>query len=350
MTSSAQTTSEIDLERVLGRLAERARHVPFVTLVEHLERVFRTAPRVGTTGFVRDEVIRFRHDPRLIFHSSDTSSMRVVHGRAVEITATFIGATGAVSPLANYFTEDVLRAESQDADALRAFYDLFHHRLLALCYRAIRRRTPVSTIRTTADDPFTTRALALTGLGPRRADAALSSVALLGRARIFSRRPRSKEALEAALALAFPNVRISVDDFFSRRVSLADDQRLRLGIKNHRLGREARIGRNMSGQSGLLRVSIGPVDRTTFDAFLPGGAELPRLRAIVDDIVGGMLDAEADIELSAKEEFRSALGSKTGTATRLGRTSLVRAPKPDRPLRARVPLTGDEENARPVFL
>jgi type VI secretion system protein ImpH len=331
------------LERELAALVERAPRIPFVALVEHLERVLGAPSQIGRGGLVRDERIRFRHDPSLVFHSSDVAAMRLFH-RGVELTSTFLGATGSVSPLASFFTEEVLRAEAHDGGSLGAFYDLFHHRLLALCYRALQRNRLAWTLRSEGDDELTGRALAVVGLPPKRKDAPLSSVALLGRARVLAGRPRSRQALEVALALAFPNWRIRIGDFYPRRLRLGDDERLRLGVQNHRLGVETRIGVLMQGQSDLLRLCIGPVDRTTFETLLPGAPGNTRLRSVVEDITGGMIDADVEVEILAGHEPRASLGK----GARLGRSSLVRRSGSLRTLRMRVPLNG-EVATRPTF-
>ena len=350
MVSNLTNLDPLDVERTLAALAARASGIPFVTLIEHLERLLAGTPPVGTSGLARDQAIHFRHDPSLIFHASDIARMRVV-GAKVEITSTFLGATGAVSPLASFFTEDVLRAEAQDGATLGAFYDLFHDRLLALCYRALRRSRLAWSMHKSGNDVVTGRALASVGLWPQQDDAALSPLALLGRARILARRPRSRQALEAALALAFPLLGVRVVDFFPRRVRLVDEQRLRVGKANHRLGVETRIGREMMGQSDLVRLEIGPVDRTTFDLFLPGGAANLRLRKVVDHITGGMLDVEAEIEIQKGEEPRASLGRRPGTTNgaRLGRSSLLLESQSTRSLRARISLGADAVDARPVF-
>jgi len=333
----------------LEALAVRARAIPFVTLVEHLERRLGTV-RVGTTGRLPDELLRFRHDPELVFHSSDVTSMRIGPGGRVDLTTAFLGATGSVSPLATFFTEDILHEGTQDGGTLGAFYDLFHHRLLALCYRALRRSALPWSISTSGDDVFTARALAVTGLAPRRYDEALSPVARLGRARVLSRRSRGRAALEAALALGFPGLSVTVIDIFPRSVRLAPDQHLRLGQRNNRLGHESRIGRHMHGHGGLVRLVIGAVDRSTFESLLPGGKQHSRLREVVDDATGGLLEVELEIELRPGEEPRTVLGSRGRRPTRLGHGSLVRGSKPGKPLRARISLSESEAPQRPIFL
>lgn len=322
-------------DQLLEALMLRASRIEFVVLVEHLERLFGDVPRVGTAARVHEEAVRFRHDPSLVFHSSDVTRMvRLPSGR-YEITANFLGVTGSVSPLATYFTEDLLRAESQDAGLLGEFYDLFHHRLLALFYRAKQRGRPAFARAPTGSDTSTRRALALTGLSSQRLDPPVAPLLLLGRSRIFAMRPRSRAALEAALHLGFPGLPTRLVDFVPRAIQLAEPQRMRLGMHNHQLGRDARLGRRLTGPADALRIEVGPVDRATFERFLPGAPARQRLQRLVDDISGGLLDAEIEIELKPGEELRTRLGSTSGPAATLGRDALIRRVTATSPLRVR---------------
>ncbi len=327
-------------ERSLEALVERARRIDFVTLVEQLERLFADAPRVGAAHRIADEVIRFRHDPQLVFHSSDVTQLRRLPSGVYELTATFLGATGSVSPLATFFTEDLLRGDSPDATPLGAFYDLFHHRLLSLFYCAKQRGRPAFGRARDGTDRTTDRALAITGLASHRRVPPVAPALLLGRSRIFASRPRGRAALEAALALAFPGVPIRLVDFVPRAVQLGEPQRMRLGQQNHALGRDARVGRRMMGPADALRLQIGPVDRVTLDRLVPGADEHSRLRALVDDVTGGLLEVDAEIELQPGQEPRAQLGGMGGRkAAVLGRDALLRRSAVDAPLRLRVPLT-----------
>jgi predicted component of type VI protein secretion system len=87
-------------------------------------------------------------------------------------------------------------------------------------------------------------------------------------------------------------------------------------------------------QTGLVRLDIGPVDRTTFDALAPGGAAHGRVRAVIDHVTGGLLDADMDIAIACGQEPRARLGAVYGS--RLGSTALIARPRVDRPLSVRV--------------
>ena len=151
-------------------------------------------------------------------------------------------------------------------------------------------------------------------------------------------------ALEAALGVAFPKLSIRVVDF-PRPGSEPPAGELRgpaqLGVRNVTLGRDARLGSEpVRPARALLKLSAGPVGRLAGDALLPGRADHTRLRAIVESVTGGSLDAE--IQLALGEEPRARLGARFGA--RLGATQLAR-PRATRAEQLRIPLTGDARGA-----
>src|SRR4051794_11855555 len=101
MTSEAAAPAE---------LPAQAERLGFFVLVGLLERLTPGAARVGELGPPADEAIRFRHDATLAFSPRDVSRVQWVEPRGAgelftrpppvaEVTAAFLGLTGAVSPL-----------------------------------------------------------------------------------------------------------------------------------------------------------------------------------------------------------------------------------------------------------
>ena len=139
---------------------------------------------------------------------------------------------------------------------------------------------------------------------------------------------------------------IQVFDFLSRDVNLPSRERAQLGMLQRYPLAGARAwapgfsapDRAHSSRSGSRR-SNGvrrPPPRRRRD--------YARLRAIVDSVTGGMLDADAEIQIAFGEEPRARLGSRFGS--RLGRTAILARPRTSRALRVRVPLTGDVGDGR----
>jgi type VI secretion system protein ImpH len=313
-----------------------------------LERSRPDAALIGQLGPAGRESVWFRHDPRLIFAAGDVTSV-LPQGQRIVITTTFIGLTGATSPLANFFAEDVIRSDEAAGEALAAFYDLFHHRITSFIYRAWAKYRPMPQFRPGGEDPFTRRALCLIGVAPdtQIAKGALPPFVQLSLAPVLVGRVRSARALELVLARVFPGTPMHIECFVERRVVLDDVERTKLGRVKTTLGEDFTIGRSVRDRSGRFRVRVGPVDQANSERFLPGGQDFPRLRGVVEHFTRGVLEAEMDVELdeSATPRFRlaTATGARLGVTTRIGTKAQGRT-------RLRVLLSDDMDDVRPTVV
>ena len=86
-------------------LAGYEAHAPrfsFYRLVYLLQRLYPESPRLGHTGPARDERIRLRVDPSLVFSTSDVTNLK--HNKdadgekRVKVQTAFLGLFGSVSP------------------------------------------------------------------------------------------------------------------------------------------------------------------------------------------------------------------------------------------------------------
>lgn len=330
------------------------RHGPqfsFSQAASILERAHRNSVPVGEAGPAGREAIRFRHDPTLAFPSGDVSGVRTRvprHGLVfAEITTTFLGLVGSSSPLPAAMTEDVLVNEEEGA-SLRNFYDIFHHRLISLFYRAWKRSRMYATHRSDGQDRLTRRALALVGVDAFGAmpHLGLPPIDLLGLAPLLAVRTRSSRTLEIVMSRVFPGIGVGVQSFLERRVMLSDDQRAKLGVQNGTLGTNFTIGRSVLDRSGRFGVSIGPVDYPLFEALLPGGQHHTKLREIVQQFTRGVLEAEVEVLLKEDQTPRFQLGSK---GSMLGVTTTLRSPE-GKSIKAKFVLSDVAEQARATMI
>ncbi len=327
-------------------LSERARPVlaaapraSFFAIVALLERLTPDRARVGGDGPVTEEAIRFRHDPALAFSPGDIReasfrSIPVLGGQSegatrpgVELVTTFLGLTGAISPLPSYIPEEVVHEDPQ-SPLRRDFLDIFHHRLVSLLYRAVSRYSPAREHRAEGADPWVERTLALAGVypeGPFRA--ALPTAVLLRLAPLLAQRSRSERALRLALGcaleewLAPAGATVRIEQLTGGYAPIEVDQQSQLGRSNHALGKSLFLGRRVYDRQGRFTVRIGPLDRDCYGEFRSGGEPLRRIRAVVSLVCREPLDYDLELELAAEaaERFRLEAPGRAalGTHTRL---------------------------------
>jgi type VI secretion system protein ImpH len=261
------------------------------------------------------------------------------------VSTTFLGLVGAVSPLATYLTEEILGDDSSGSQALRDFYDVFHHRLTSFVYRAHLRATPLAEVRLDASDRTSCRSLSAVGRSAN-AGAALSARASLALAPLLGRRPGSRAALEASLRLAFPMWTFHVEDFLLGLPTHGREGAPRMGASTI-VTRRAKHPPFTGSPAEGVRIVVAGVAPTSGGDVLTEPQTRARLRALVASILGSSARVEIEVWLPPERQPRARLGAG---GARLGRHALVLRANTPRQVRARFSLTGAGEDAAPVFL
>ncbi len=324
--------SQRDRARLLKAILERAERGRFLPSMAMLERLFPDAVRVGLDGPARLEAIRFRSDPSLGFAAGDMKHVRVTSlangleppRHVVEVETTFLGLTGAGSPLPNYLVEAILL--EAEGSTRRDFLDVFHHRLVSLLYRGLARASLPLEETVRAPNVWRRRALALGGLDAYDADVtkALPTESVLRMLPLLASRARSARGLRTALRHVLEpalGARAGVElvENLPGWLTIEPAHRVRLGQANHALGRETHIGSRAPERSGRFGVRIGPLDPQSYPRFLPGGDQLPRIAETIQLFTRSAAEYELQLVVGASSSPTFRL-SATRPAS-LGRTT-----------------------------
>lgn len=299
------------------RLMEKPYAYDFFTAVRRIECAKRAGSRIGASVRLRDDPIRFAQEPSLAFAGSTVQAYSPGRGGdADRMTVNFMGLFGPNGPLPLHLTEYARDRERNARDStFNHFCDIFHHRMIALFYRAWAVNQPAVSFDRVADDPDSDRfgiyIASMFGLGERalrRRDAVpdIAKQHFAGRLTLQSKPP---EGLAAIIADYF-QMPCVIEEFVGQWIDIPKADRLKMG-KNPsigRLGSTAVVGSRIWDCSQRFRIRIGPLTFDQYTRLLPNGRSFARLVGWVRNYVGYEYNWDARIILKKEEVPQAQLG------------------------------------------
>jgi len=248
-----------------------------------------------------------------------------------QMTTSFMSLVGANGVLPRHYTQQLLDQERNNDPATRQFYDLFHHRMVSLFYRAWEKtRFPFAWERsirdpkTTREDLFTQSLYCLIGLGNdalretsdrssvSRNRLSFSDQTMLFFSGMFSHRPRTAISLQRMVATLF-GVDCEVSQYQGQwlKIDASDQTRMsspmHLNGVNNALGVDAMIGDRVWNIESKIRITLGPLRYKNFVRFTPGEPDFVRITQFVRAYIGPELDFDVQPILAAKDVPQSQL-------------------------------------------
>jgi type VI secretion system protein ImpH len=298
------------------RLEADCARMDFFQVLRLIENARPDLPRIGASLRPRDDAVRFGQDPELIFHPAALARFTRASGDAkARLAVNFFGLLGANGPLPAHITEYVRDRLRHGGDGtMLAFLDVFHHRMLALFYRARAAAEPVISLDRADGDRFSDFVGSLFGIGTpalRERDA-IGDFAKLHFAGLLANKARPASGLVTILRAYF-KLPFRVEQFVGHWMRLPDEAHSRLGMneQGNRLGSSMILGRSVWDCQHKFRIVVGPVDYADYQRFLPGGESMQRLLAWVRTYVGLTLDWDVRVVLEKAQMPPLRLGGST---------------------------------------
>lgn len=297
----------------------------FFQAVRSLECVHRDKPRMGRSLRPVDDPVRLGQEPSLAFAASSLASYRPgKDGRPPRLSGYFFGLLGPNGPLPRHLTEYAYdRLRNAHDPTFSRFLDLFHHRMMALFYRAWANARPAVSYDRPESDWFGVYLASLCGLGmdSLRGRDAMPDLAKLHYAGRLSCQTRHPEGLRAMLRDFF-GLPARIEEFVGAWMVLPESGRCRLGEspETGALGITTIAGSRVWGYDQKFRVILGAMSMADFERLLPGGESLSRLVALVRNYIGDELDWDLNLVLDKAEVPPLKLGGegRLGWSTWLG--------------------------------
>lgn len=321
------------LASFLAGLQADPRAHDFFAVLRQMELLHPQWPRFGQAVRPSQEALRLGQDAELDFAPAAIESFELGAGAAPRLGVRFFGLLGPQGPMPLHLTEYTReRLRFRGDPTLSRFLDVFHHRLLALFYRAWAQAQPAVHCDRPDDDRFAAWLGANFGESPGTdSNACVRKGSVPPEARLFQAgllgtRSRHPEGLTKILAQYF-GVPVRIEQHVAQWLDLSEEDRSRLGFARSRpersrapaamLGKTAISGRKLRDRQYKFRIALGPLTLAQYEGFLPGGCAWLALRDWVQRYTG--LDLQWDVQLIlARAEVPQ---PRTGREVRLGLTS-----------------------------
>ncbi len=291
-----------------------------------LERIQRGRHEVATASSPDTEKIRFTVRKGFAFPAGDVTGITFGEDGSTQVEVTLMGLIGPAGVLPHWYHELLLERERAHDHAMGDFYDLFHHRLVSLFYRAWKCTSLLPQKESDNSDVFSNHLFSFLGLGTEglREKLSASEAALLQFCGLASRQVASAGTI-AQIVQYVLSVDVQVESFVPRMVGLEPSEMTMLGQNNCQLGVDAVCGGQTCDIESTFRLCLGPM---SFDDFidLSSDRKLKELASLVRFLVGPEYQFEARLMLRREEVPGCRLGVVTSDAARLGCSTWLKAP------------------------
>ena len=255
------------------QLLQRPREFAFIQAVRLLKlKSGQTSGQDLQEFFSR--TLRVRPHLSLGFPGTDVSGLEeteIGEQPQYRLTASFLGLYGPSSPLPTFYTEELLDEAREDHSGLRDFLDILNNNFFIKLYKIWSRNRPAVRIAEEGDEEALERAFCLMGLGHESLRNRFSEpYQTLRYTGLLTQYPRSALGLQTALADRLGGLPVRVEQCLPQKLSVPQDQRIRLGRSGNELGQETVLGCEITESMGKIGIHIGPLDRDAFQRLLPG--------------------------------------------------------------------------------
>lgn len=335
------------LARLFDALEADPHSHDFFAVLRRVESLHPEAPPWGRAARPSQEGLRLSQDAELDFAPAALSRLDRKTPTAPRLGVRFFGLFGSQGPMPLHITEYARERQRLHGDPTMArFFDIFHHRLLTLFYRAWAQAQPTSHLDRIEYDRFSAWLGSSFGHDGADSSAGIPASAGLFQAGLLASRSRHPEGLRKLLTRFF-GVPVQVVEHVAQWLVLDPADRTRLGharnrregirVERARLGETANSGTKIHDRQFRFRVVLGPLTFAQYQAFLPDGSGWPLVREWVARYAGMDLRWDLELVLKGSEVPAPRLGRhvRLGLSGWIGNDSVSKNPRDRADLRLR---------------
>jgi type VI secretion system protein ImpH len=230
-------------------------------------------PPTGASVRLIDDHLRFGQEPSLSFAPATLESFDTSTSKKPRLIQRFFGLFGPQGAMPIHITEYVReRIRNHGDHTLRRFFDIFHHRMTAMFYRAWARVRPTVSFDQPISDRFSDYVGSLFGLGMDSLENrdALPDLPRRHFAGLMSNQTHHAEGLLAILSGYF-RLPVQLEEFVGQWIELPANCRSLMGQSAAALGVNTTVGSHAWDCQQKFRVIFGPLGLEDYYRMLPGG-------------------------------------------------------------------------------
>lgn len=276
----------------------------------------------GTATLPNQEPFRIGQIPVMAFPPREIACIEREQG-LLRLQLFGLGVWGPQGALPLHLSELALSRSAAQDETLTDFLNIFHHRALALFYRAWFTAQDTASLDRPDDEKFSFYIASLIGMDPQELNGErLPTHARLASSAHLVREARNPEGLLGAIRYYF-QVQASLEEFASQWIVLDVHDQSILGEVNAAmsLGDGAILGNTVRDRQHKFKLVLGPLTLNQYMRFSPWGRDLPVLKEWVRNFVGFEYAWDTQLVLAASEVPQATLdgGHQLGYATWLER-------------------------------
>lgn len=303
---------QAELDQLFAQLAHSPFRFDFFSTLRRIEALDADAPLLGRAAHPKQEVVRLSQQPSLTFAPSNLTEFRIDrNGRGI-LAMRFMGLYGPHGALPVHLTELTQeRIASHNDQTMRAFADIFHHRMLSHFYRAWRQSQPTANRDRPRDDRFMTYVGSFVGQYSKALDQrdAVDDKAVRFFAGQLGRLGKSALGLQQILSYVF-QTKVVVDEFTATWMQLPLSERTKLGAisDTSRLGVGATLGAKVLDAQHNISLKLGPFCFEKYQQLLPARSGAKLLTAWLNRYLGMSIGVKSVHILRRDEVPKNSLG------------------------------------------
>jgi type VI secretion system protein ImpH len=320
---SRPEASSLTLEDLEEALRTDAPSFDFFQAVRLLRFLHPEQEGVGEFAVPSEEAVRFSTNPSLAFPPGEIQSLSWGPDGQPRLEVNFLGLVGNQGVLPLHYSRLVTATDPAEPNPLRAFLDIFQHRLISLFYRAMEKGRFYASYERGEEDSVSARLLELLGLRSKslRGLMDLPDDDLLFYGGLLGLHQRNATSLER-IVQDYLQVPAQVEQFIGGWYTLTEESQVRLDEDpdefSPRLGEQTVVGDEFWDPQARVRIKIGPLSRDRYEDFLPKGKGHKALKALSTFFSDGLFDFEVRLILAKEDVPPVVLGGEDRDATPLG--------------------------------